>query len=83
MTRAALIAVLAIGVAGCTTTTWEKPGASATQKRVDLAQCEYEAEQGSPIIGSGVDAGLQAGYRKSQLRQLCLQARGYQQASAQ
>ncbi len=78
MLRIAIIVAAGIALAGCNTVSWEKPGASAQQKKVDLAQCEYEAEQGSPIMGRGDGPAIQAGIRSAQLESLCMKARGYE-----
>lgn len=68
------IVLLGLGVAGCATITYDKPGASAQDFKTDAYSCEKDARQsgyfGTGIIGS---MNMQGFYKK------CMEAHGYTQ----
>lgn len=82
MMRAIAIA-LALPLIGCAATThWEKPGAVAGEFDADNKRCEYEANLGTPgspvyTTGQAISGGLADGLRIVQLREMCMQAKGW------
>lgn len=69
-----LLLAFALPLAACGTPTWERPGASAEQARVDLRGCEDEAKAaGYP--GGGAVANLE----RQSFVDRCMIRRGYRQ----
>jgi hypothetical protein len=80
VTCAAVTACLLL--AGCQTTQWVKPGATASDFEADKRQCVYESNLATPgtpsyDVGSAIAAGINDGMRLGQLQTMCMQARGW------
>ncbi len=77
-----IVALTAIGLAlaGCSATSsnWGKAGASNARVEQDIRECKYEAERATPRSGGDpIAAGLSDGMRHVELRDQCLEIRGY------
>lgn len=88
-----LIVVLFASAAGCTTY-YQKPGGTDAEFQADLAQCVYQAKAAiagysggsghsyATAIGTGVAQGMELGFREVELRNLCLQSKGWAKGRA-
>jgi hypothetical protein len=82
-----IILIIMAALGGCATNgyhklTYNKVDVTYEQELQDLAQCKYEAtsrtQTPSPDMQSIIGQGLDMGFRRNELMQLCMQAKGYQ-----
>ena len=82
MTRIIAVMGMGLSLAGCgaSAANWNKPGTSLARTERDIAECKYEAQLATPQSrGDPIAAGLSDGLRQVDLRNQCLQIRGYRQ----
>lgn len=80
--KIARIAIICLGVSGCTQSTWVKPGASLTDLETEKAACEYEAVKATASGGNfgmstPIGAGIAEGMKQAEIQNLCMKSRGW------
>jgi hypothetical protein len=82
--RVARIAIICLGVGGCTQATWFKPGASLSDFETEKAACEYEAAKATASSGgvgfgmsAAIGAGIDEGLKRAEVQNLCMRSRGW------
>lgn len=76
-----LLFLMVGSVAGCARTHWVNDNPQA-DFRHDKAICKYQADIATPYSPIDLDGAFAAGMREGQLERECLQAAGWQPASA-
>jgi hypothetical protein len=71
-------ALAGCAIPGNTVTNWDKPGSTAEQWKIDLADCEFQAKAHTDTLTNN---GPAATDRYRELRDMCLKAKGYTMTS--
>lgn len=75
MKKFSLIALTLLTLSACqTTSTWEKAGVTPEQEQIDLKTCEFEAKKHDE---SALRDSMSSEMRFYELRDLCLESKGY------
>ncbi len=69
-----LVVIASALIAGCAPMfVWQHPTKNEAAYAQDRRECDYDAAKATANIRSG----LEAGFQKAELRDMCLEARGY------